>query len=470
MQFLSSQFAAALAVVFLLYWIVPSRAWQNLVLLCASLGFALTFGIQAVAVLAVSTLVEWIIALQLGRTESLSGRRALLWTSVALNVAQLCFFKYSHFFLPEMSSLLGGFGLNVSTLQILMPVGLSFWTLQKMTLTLDVYHRRMQPEKDFFRCLLFTAFFPTLLSGPIEHSRNLLPQFAKQRVWDPARFSEGVWLFAIGAFQKAVIADNVGVLSDSLLKPGNGGLALLAGMWAYAFQLYGDFAGYSYMARGCARVLGIDIKQNFLAPYLASNLSDYWKNWHISLTGWLNEYIFSTLSMALRRWGTYGIVAGIWVTFVVSGLWHGTGWTFFVYGCFHALGITVFTLSKNLRKRVKKAFPGSSWPEWVAIVFTFQFVCLGYVLFRAPNLAAAGAEFAALFSGSWNPMAVKVDWQTLLLSGLAIFAIQAFVRRERDVFWVFERTVWFRIALYLVLGFLLLRFYAPSDRFIYQQF
>jgi alginate O-acetyltransferase complex protein AlgI len=470
LQFLSSEFAAAFAAVFLLYWIGPGRAWQNFVLLAASLGFALCFGLQGAIVLAASTLVEWAIARSLGRTEAPQGRRILLWTSVVLNVGQLAFFKYAHFYVPQMTSLLGGMGVHTATLHILMPVGLSFWVLQKMTLTLDVFHRRMPAEKNPLNSLLFTAFFPTLLSGPIEHSRNLLPQFAKPRAWDTVRFSQGVWLFVIGAFQKAVLADNVGALSESLLAPGHTGLALMAGIWAYAFQLYGDFAGYSYMARGCARMLGIDIKQNFLAPYLATNVSDYWKHWHISLTGWLNEYIYSTLSMALRRWGTYGIVAGIWVTFIVSGLWHGTGWTFFVYGCFHALGITVFTLSKDVRKRFKKRFGDTGWPEWAAVFLTFHFVCMGYVLFRAPGLAAAVSTYADLFRGSWNPAAVEVDWLTLGLCAAASFALQACIRPDKDVMWIFTRPVWFRVAFYLALGFLLMRFYAPSDRFIYQQF
>jgi alginate O-acetyltransferase complex protein AlgI len=245
---------------------------------------------------------------------------------------------------------------------------------------------------------------------------------------------------------------------------------LMAGIWAYAFQLYGDFAGYSYMARGCARMLGIDIKQNFLAPYLATNVSDYWKHWHISLTGWLNEYVYSTLSMALRRWGTYGIVAGIWVTFIVSGLWHGTGWVFFAYGCFHALGITVFTLGKDVRKRFKKRFGDTGWPEWAAVLLTFHFVCMGYVLFRAPGIASAVSTYADLFRGTWNPAAVEVDWLTLGLCAGAIFALQACIRPDKDVMWIFGKPVWFRVVFYLALGFLLLRFYAPSDRFIYQQF
>lgn len=470
MEFLSFEFLAALALVFILYWAFPKRGWQNLILLGASLGLVLYFGASALMVLVGSTFLEWAISLKMGLTESRKGRLSLLWLSIALNLTQLAFFKYSRFFLPEMSHLLSLTGFRTGTLRLLMPVGLSFWTLQKMTLTLDVYHRRKAPERNFLNCLLFTGFFPTIFSGPIEHSRNLLPQFAKSRVWDTTRFSEGVWLFAIGAFQKAVIADNVAEVADALLRPGNAGVSIMLGMWAYALQIYADFAGYSYMARGCARFLGIDITQNFLAPYLTRNLSDYWKNWHISLSGWLNEYIFSPVSMDLRNWGTASIVTAIWITFIASGIWHGTGWTFFTYGCFHALGLTIFTLSKQVRKQVKSRTGNAAWLGWMAILITFNWVCLGYVFFRAPDLETAAGQIGSLFRGPWNPLTVACNWSVLVFSALAVFGLQGQVLRDRNVFWIFGKTVWFRVALYLALGFLLLRFYAPSDRFIYTQF
>lgn len=469
MQFLSFEFLAALAGVFLLYWAIPRQKWQNLMLLVASLGLVAYLSRSALIILILSTVLEWILAMRMGSASTKRGKSLLLWTSAALNLAQLAFFKYSQFFLPEMTRLVAGFGLRTGTLHILMPVGLSFWTLQKMTLTLDVFYRRTMPEKNLLHCLLFTSFFPTLLSGPIEHSRNLLPQFRKTRTWDPHRFSEGVWLFALGAFMKAVIADNVADCAEALLGPGSSGFSVLLGMWAYAFQIYGDFAGYSYMARGCAKLMGIDITQNFMAPYLTRNLSDFWKHWHISLSGWLNEYIFVPTSMKLRRWKTGSIIFAIWLTFIVSGLWHGTGTTFFVYGCIHALGLTIFTLSKNRRKRLKERF-GGAWLEWAAIIITFQWVCFGYMFFRAPSLSAAVMQLKSLFHASGNPAWPAFDWKVLVLSGVAVFWLQLQVLRSRNVFWIFERTVWYRMAFYLVLGFLLLRFYAPSDRFIYFQF
>lgn len=469
MQFLSVEFLAGLGAAFLLYWMIPRRNWQNGILLTASLGMALSLGANVLAVLTVSTCLEWLIARRMGRAGK-RGRSLLLWASIALNVSQLIVFKYARFFVPEMSRLFPQAGHGIGAWDVLMPAGLSFWTLQKMTLTLDVYHRRRAPETGFLRCLLFAGFFPTLLSGPIERSRNLLPQFGKLRTWDVTRFSEGVWLFAFGAFQKAVIADNVGAVADSLLKPGHTGAAVLVGMWAYALQIYADFAGYSSIARGCARLFGIDIMQNFMAPYLARNLSDFWKHWHISLSGWLNEYVYTPVSMRFRQWGTASMVLAIWATFTLSGLWHGTGWTFFAYGCLHALGITVFLLSKGLRKSLKARLRDPAWLEWAAVAITFHWVCMAYVFFRAPDIAAAASQIASLFQGGWNPLDVPADWGVLGCSAFAVFGMQAMMQREREVFWAFRRPLWFRVALYLALAFLLLRFYAPSDRFIYTQF
>ncbi len=469
MQFLSLEFLLVFVGICLLNWIIPRKSWQNFLLLVASLALVFYINPIALLILVISTFLEWLIALKMGVTENKRDRATLLWTSVGMNLAQLAFFKYSQFFIPEMTQILFKLGFHPGVLKILMPVGLSFWTLQKMTLTLDVFYRRIQPEKNFFLCLLFTSFFPTLLSGPIERSRNFLPLLQKPRIWNSHTFSEGIWLFAIGAFLKAVIADNVAVCADVLLSRGHSGLSILLGIWAYTLQIYGDFAGYSYMACGWAKLLGLDITQNFMTPYLTRNISDFWKHWHISLSGWLNEYVFVPTSMKLRDWKTGSILFAIWLTFVASGLWHGTGMTFFVYGCIHAFGLTIFTLSKNARKRFKKKFDGPLL-NFLAILITFHWVCFGFIFFRAPNLTQAWEIVCNLFHHSVIPLGPVFDWKVLCLTGFAVFWLQWQIAKDRNIFWIFERTIWYRVALYLLLGFVLLRFYETSDRFIYFQF
>lgn len=466
MDFLSLPFLGLQAILLALYWSAPDRQWQNRILLGGTLFFLFSLGKATACILIASTALEWLIALRLEKTEAPQGRRAWLWASVALNIGALAVCKFGRF-LPTGANL---GGLPTAWFAALLPVGISFWTLQKMSLTLDVYFRRRTAERDPVACLLFAGFFPTVLSGPIEASRNFLPQLEKKRTWDVRRFSEAVWLVAQGAFLKAVIADNLAPVSEGLLGPGARGASVVLGGYAYALQLFGDFAGYSYMARGIARAYGIDITQNFLAPFLTRNLSDFWKHWHASLTAFLNEYVFAPVSLRLRGQGTAGIVIAIWATFLASGIWHGTGWLYVAYGAIHAFGISFLALTRNGRKKLVQRFGKEGWYATACILLTFHWVVLSFLVFRAPDLHSALAQLGAVFRGGWDLSRLEVDWATLSLSGLAVFWLQSRVLAARDVFWIFARPLWFRVAFYLVLGFLLTRYFAPADRFIYFQF
>jgi len=466
MDFLSVPFLGLQAILLTIYWFAPDRQWQNRVLLGGTVFFLFALGRATACLLIASTVLEWAIALRLEKAASPRGRRAWLWASVVLNIGALAACKFGRFLPTE-------FGLRhipTAWLMTLVPVGLSFWTLQKMSLTLDVYFRRRPAERDLTACLLFAGFFPTVLSGPIEASRNFLPQLEKKRVWDVRRFSEAIWLVAQGAFLKAVIADNLAPVSENLLGTGAHGISIVLGGYAYALQLFGDFAGYSYMARGIARAYGIDITQNFVAPFLTRNLSDFWKNWHASLTAFLNENVFAPVSLRLRSQGTTGIVIAIWATFLASGIWHGTGWLYVVYGGIHALGISFLAMTRNWRKKMVSRFGKDGWYATACILLTFHYVVMSFLVFRSPDLHSAVAQLGAVFRGGWSLSGLDVDWATLLLSGLAVFWLQGRIHTSRDVFWIFARPVWFRVAFYLLLGFLLTRYFAPSDRFIYFQF
>lgn len=469
MQFLSFPFLAFLATVFLLYWAFPRRRFQNVLLLAASLVFVASWSLQALALLLISALFEWLVGRRMERLTASRARLGLLWVSIGVNLAQLGFFKYAHFFLPQIRTATSLLGWNASSLSILVPVGISFWTLQKMTLTLDVYFGRCPAERNFGRFLLFVSFFPNIVSGPIERARRFLPQLDSARGWDSRRFSEGVWLFAIGALQKIVIADNVADCATALLQPKASGLAVLLGTWAYAIQIYSDFAGYSDMARGVARIFGIDIYQNFQAPYLATNLADFWRRWHASLTDWLNDYIFTPTSFVLRDWGTASILVATWATFLTSGLWHGTGWIFLFWGGIHALGLTIYTLTAKRRKKFNKKWGKMWWAKGLAGLITFHWVCLGYVFFRASSFGEAVEHLQALFLGPWGGLP-KWNPAPLIASAIGITVLQSRIRSTGNVFWIFDLGVWTRVILYAVLGFLLLRFYAPAEKFIYFQF
>lgn len=469
MQFLSFAFLAFGGMLLGLHWAIPHRRWQNFLLLAGSLAFVYSWSRQLCILLVVSAAVEWILARRLKAAVETSWRRLWLWISIFLNLGFLAFFKYAHFFLPELKGVAASIGFRSQTLELLVPVGLSFWTLQKMTLTLDIYFHRIKRKVGFFEFLLSVSFFPTLVSGPIERMRNLLPQWKKPRVWSSQGFSEGIWLIAIGAFQKVVIADNVAGCVDALLKPGTSVLAIQLGLWAYALQIFADFSGYSDMARGIARLFGVNVIQNFQAPYAASNLSDFWKRWHVALSSWLNDYVFSPASMSLRDLGTFGVVIATWVTFLSSGLWHGTGWNFLVWGSVHAAGLTIYVLTKKTRKKYKKKWGNEVWLEPLMVAITLEWVCLGYLFFHAADLREVGGLLSSVSGGHWFGLP-DFDARILVLSGLAIFALHWAYLKSHDPFWIFTQRVAIRTAVYLVLGLLLLRFYAPAESFLYFQF
>jgi alginate O-acetyltransferase complex protein AlgI len=469
-QFISLPFLGSFALLLALYWAVPKRSWQNGVLAVACLGFLSTWGWLSVALLLVSTAGEWLLAMGLERQTAKPNRLAILWTSIVLNVGTIALFKYACLLRLIQPVLLPG-RTDSASLHLLVPIGVSFWVLQKMSLTFEVYYHRRPAERNFLRCLLFASYFPTLISGPVERARNLLPQFAAKRSINARSVAEGFWLISIGIFQKVVVADNVAACADQLLGPESpGGIAVLVGIWAYAIQIFCDFAGYSDMVRGASRLLGIDILQNFSAPYLAQNLSEFWKRWHVSLSTWLNENIFNPSSMALRAWGTGSIVAATWLTFVASGLWHGNGWTFVIWGSIHALGLTIFVLAKDLRKRFKKDHKDSWWLGPAAIAITFHWVCLGYVFFRAPDMGFAFHQLGSLFRGPWNPVTLDVDWATFLGALAAVAVLHRMMDSRKDVFWIFQTPRAVRVAVYLAILLLTSRYYASSERFIYFQF
>lgn len=515
MPFLSLHFLLFAALLCLAYWRCSKASAQNFLLLGGSLYVLAVWSLQALVVVVVSTLAEWLIAraidcrkvrngewserlrrqgslatthgrsiipariatpfgkvlrLTLGRHRTFTPeQRALLFLSLGLNLGQFFLFRHLHFLVPELKHALGLAPASAAWLNFAIPVGISFWTLQKMTLTLDVWLGRTSAERSFPKTLTFVAFFPNLVSGPIERGRHFLPQLASLRRWDSRRFSEGIWLIAIGIFQKIVIADNVADCADALLQPGASSLSVLLGLWAYALQIYADFAGYSDMARGVARLFGIDLFQNFDAPYLASNLSDFWKRWHASLTSWLNDYIFNPLSMAWRDWGTTSILLATFATFLASGLWHGTGWTYMVWASVHAIGLSILVLTKDRRKTWKKRWGKTRWYDPAMTILTFHWVCLGYLFFRAPSLQEAFGHMASLVHGDWFRLP-SFDPHVMILCALPIFALQYQIKKSRSPFWIFEKSVTFRTVFYILLGVAILRLYSPAEKFIYFQF
>lgn len=474
MQLLSGSYLCLVAIVAALYFALPRRG-QNALLLAASLAFSASWDYRGALLLAASSVVDYAISRRLAWERPESVRRRALWLSVLLNIGVLVTIKYARTWLghtsltqsddwhSSLSDRLRGFA----------PVGLSFYTLARLTHTFDVFYRLRKPAEQLLDFVLFVSFFPQLTAGPIERASHILPQLALRRDFDLERMYSACWLIGLGLFKKVYLADHAGLIARRLFESNDGTstTATLLGLYAYAFQIYGDFAGYSDIARGTARLFGIQIMANFAAPYWSASLAEYWKRWHISLSTFLEDYVHRPVAMVLRDLGELGWVLAIWVTFILSGLWHGTGWTFLIWGAVHAFGLSVLALTRKPRKRLQKRLPAVVF-HTCARLMTFHYVCLGYVFFRAASMQEAwatlrsligiGASFSATFEVSRN-------WSALLYYA-AVASLLDYLEQRAGELWILRQRTWVRSVVYAAMMLSVLRLFAPGEDFIYAEF
>jgi alginate O-acetyltransferase complex protein AlgI len=392
MLFNSLTFVGFLAVVLLIY---PRLAWrrQNLFLLVASYVFYGAWDWRFTFLLLTSTVVDFCVGPAIYHSRDPVRRKLLLSVSVLTNLGILGFFKYYNFFVNSLADLLStvGFDPHFATLQIVLPVGISFYTFQTMSYTIDIYRDKMEPTANFLDFALFVSYFPQLVAGPIERARVLLPQIAAPRRVDRTLIMTGVNLILMGYLKKVAIADTLAPLVDEVFSaPGShhSGM-LLSGAYAFTLQVYGDFSGYTDIARGVSRLLGIELMENFNAPYFSRSITEFWRRWHISLSTWLRDYLY--FSMGGNRKGAARTYLNLFLTMVLAGLWHGAAWTFVVFGALHGIYLMVerFVLRERLRQ--------TGWPTGFlgrlggigSMVLTFHLFCLSLVAFRAPDLASA---------------------------------------------------------------------------------
>ena len=387
MLFNTLNFALFFACVYLLYWILPRRA-QNLMLLAASYFFYGCWDWRFLSLILASTAVDYFCGRALPGA-SPRARRFYLLLSLVTNLGLLGFFKYFNFFAASLQELAAPFGIHLSysTLNIVLPVGISFYTFQTLSYTIDVYRGEIEPCRDPWDFALFVAFFPQLVAGPIERARCLLPQIRGKRTVTRAQLYEGTWLILWGLFKKVCVADRLAPMVDRIFADPSScsGAHILVGLYAFAFQIYGDFSGYSDMARGLAKVMGFEIRLNFNLPYFAVNPSDFWKRWHISLSTWLRDYLY--ISLGGNRKGRFKTYRNLMLTMLLGGLWHGAAWTFVAWGFYHGTLLILHRLAKPILVLLEpKAFLArKAW--WGARVFVMlHLTCLGWLLFRAQSL------------------------------------------------------------------------------------
>ena len=431
MVFNSIAFAVFLPVVFALYWGVLGgrRRAQNVLILAASYLFYGWWDWRFLGLVFASSLVDFLVGRRLPHAGSDRARRALMLTSVVANLGVLGFFKYFNFFIDSFADLvsLAGMQPNLPSLRIILPVGISFYTFQTLGYTIDVYKKRLEPSRDPVEFFAFVSFFPQLVAGPIERATKLLPQFGRDRSFTYENAAKGMRQILWGLFKKVVIADNVAETVNLVFAdPGSQSpVMLLVGVFLFAPQVYGDFSGYSDIAIGTARLFGFDLMRNFSFPYYARDISEFWRLWHISLTSWFRDYVFTPLTRrSLRsrnlRWRIAGNMV---ITFALSGLWHGANWTFVIWGLLNGLYLAPEAFRKRDTRRSTVAAEGrllAAPRETVQILSTFTLCMVTAVFCRATSIEDAGVYLWRMFTSSWLPLPALGFAKYHLLIGTAL--------------------------------------------------
>lgn len=414
MQFNSIPFLVFLPLVFAVYWALGRRA-QNLFLIAASYLFYGWWDWRFLGLIFLSSLVDFVA----GRAiETRRSPRAWLGVSLAVNLGALGVFKYLDFGIESFARLLAGLGFepHLETLSLILPVGISFYTFQTLSYTIDVYRGRIRATGDPVAFFAFVAFFPQLVAGPIERAGNLLPQFLRERRFDPTQALDGALQMLYGLWLKTVVADGLAPIADAGFSDPATGSAALVATYAFAFQIYGDFAGYSHIGIGCARMFGFSLMQNFACPYFSRNPREFWQRWHISLSTWFRDYVYIPLGGSRR--GRMRNRINVLVTFGLSGLWHGAGLNFIAWGIYHGLLLLGDRVRSAGGRRERTGSRGATPAGAIATLVTFHLVCLGWIFFRSPDLAHAWTMIRAL-GGGWSAASVAdgtLLWIPLLLA------------------------------------------------------
>ena len=482
MLFNSIDFAIFLPIVFILYWFATNNnlKLQNFLIVAASYLFYGWWDWRFLSLILFSTLIDYSIGIRLSKQDNISKRKILLWISILMNLGFLGFFKYYNFFLDNFVTAFSFFGssINPQGLNIILPVGISFYTFQTLSYTIDVYKRKLEFTKDFIAFSAFVSFFPQLVAGPIERASNLLPQFYRKRDFDYSKAVDGMRQILWGLFKKIVIADNCAQYANEIFNNSGdfSGSTLVLGAVFFTFQIYGDFSGYSDIAIGTSRLFGFNLKQNFAFPYFSRDIAEFWRRWHISLSTWFRDYLYIPLGGS--RGGIWMKVRNTFAIFIVSGFWHGANWTFIVWGALNALYFLPSLLLNKNRANTDtvaqdKYLP--SFKEFYQMSITFSLTVLAWVFFRAENIGHAFNYLSTIFSNSLFTIphftGMRHGLKTLILI-CGFIIIEWFGRREQyaiaklGITW--KRPI--RYAMYYSIILAIFWFMVEQQQFIYFQF
>lgn len=455
---------------------------QNVLLIIASFIFYGAWDWRFLILLVLTTIVDYWGALFLVKSSRRKMRLFILWCCLGFNLGLLGFFKYFNFFADSFYSIAGlaGWHPEQIMLHVVLPVGISFYTFQSMSYMIEIWRGRLAPCRSYFFYLSYVSFFPQLVAGPIERPWRLLPQVSTPRIITYPKVSSGLRLVLWGLFKKVVIGDNAAQLADFVFQgwTGMSGTAILIGVYAFALQIYGDFSGYTDIARGIARMMGFDLMINFRAPYLAVNPSDFWQRWHISLSTWLRDYLY--IPLGGNRKGKTTTVRNLLITMLLGGLWHGAAWNFLLWGFYHGLLLVLYHLyDENWRQKkgsLGAIFPPSFW-RLIRVFMMFHLTCAGWIFFRAGSAGEALGMLRKIIGDfSLQPILEVMSYSPmcLALSAAALSFLCLYFYKDTEMFSGMRISQWpfiLRFGLYAALGCIFL-FTGVWDarQFIYFQF
>lgn len=481
MLFNSLNFLIFLPIVFLLYWFVfKPLKWQNLLVVVASYVFYGWWDWRFLFLIALTTLCSFISGLLIEHYEGERSKQK--WISAAnivLNLAILALFKYYNFFTENLQVLFNGFGIHLDwpTLNVILPVGISFYTFQALSYSIDVYRKKIKATRDVIAFFAFISFFPQLVAGPIERATNLLPQFLKPRTFDESKAVDGLRQILWGFFKKVVVADTCASTLMYVWEDYQqmSGISLFFGGLLFTFQIYGDFSGYSDIAIGTARLFGINLKRNFAFPYFSRSIPEFWRRWHISLMTWFRDYVYFPLGGS--RCSKWKIIRNVFIVWGISGLWHGANWTFICWGLFHAVLLAIYNLLGINTKYEYEVAHGRLFPslkETCQVLLTFILAVIGWIIFRAETMPQAWEYLSRMFSSPFEGMIVGSLRYTFAF--VIIMLIAEWIQRDKQHALEFvhcKGIMQYRLtrwSIYMGVLALILVFAGAKSQFIYFQF
>lgn len=485
MLFNSIEFALFLPIVFLLYWFVFRKPLklQNLFLVVVSYIFYGLWDWRFLVLIAFTTVTSYLSGILIERSRIRDEGEAVLQKlflviNIVINLAILGFFKYYNFFVEQFVDLFALFSicLHPRTLSIILPVGISFYTFQSLSYSIDVYRRKIEPTRDIISFFAFVSFFPQLVAGPIERATNLLPQFYKTRRFDYNEAVAGCRMILWGMFKKVVIADTCALYVDEVWGniAGQNSSTLLIAAILFAFQIYGDFSGYSDIAIGTAKLFGFSLMRNFNIPYFSRNIAEFWRRWHISLNRWFVDYIYIPLGGS--REGKWKSFRNTLIIFTICGFWHGANWTFVFWGLYHALWfLPLLLMGKNTTNKgtvVAEKTKLASAKELLQMLTTFIIAVIGWIIFRAENIGQAWEFFSSIFTSSIVLAPIKLSTLVQLLIYIPIMLVVEWIDRRENYSFTMNgiRSKWIRLLLYVLLIFITIFNFRQGQAFIYFQF